>query len=314
MPKRRTTRITPAHRSKVLKAQIITPRIMWIRTRRALSWTFKLAFISGLIGAAGYGLWDYGKKNFLENPEYELRVIKLTPNNAFDEGDVVTIGEIPLQQSIFGIALGEVEERLQARPEIVKASITRELPATLCVELEVRQPFAWVHCQARGMQARTREQGFLVDRMGYLYPCPPRQFDAALPMPVIVVAAEEASLLVPGQVVESKFFWRALRLLEIAEKNSLSPTPWIDSVQPDRPWAIKVWTRQGTEALFGLDSHESQMENFVVAMNHAETQGQQIAQINLIPERNLPVILRSPASATSTRPAPSRHPQSSAQP
>ncbi|TAE73591.1 MAG: FtsQ-type POTRA domain-containing protein [Verrucomicrobia bacterium] len=311
MPKRRTTKINLTHRSRVLQAQIITPRIMWIRARRVMSWSFKLLFLVILLGAAGYGIWDYGKKNFLENPEYELRVIKLSPNNAFDEGDVVTIGEIPLQESIFGISLGDVEKRLQARPEIIKARISRELPATLCVELEVRQPFAWVQCHARGMQARTREQGYLIDRAGCLYPCPPRQFEQALPLPVIVIAAEEASLLVPGQVVESKYFGRALRLLEIAEKTLPDQGPWIDSVQPDKPWAIKVWTRTGTEALFGLDSHETQMENFVIAMKHAAHQGQQIAQINLIPERNLPVILRQPNSAAT---APTRNQRSSSQP
>lgn len=311
MPKRRTTKITPAHRSKVLQAQIITPRIMWIRVRRVVSWTFKLAFVVGLLGAAGYGLWDYGKKNFLENPEYELRVIKLSPNTAFDEGDVVTIGEIPLQESIFGISLGEVEDRLQARPEIIKASIRRELPATLCVDLQVREPFAWVQCHARGMQARTREGGYVIDRTGCLFPCPPRQFDKALSLPVIVIAAEEASLLVPGQIVESKHFGRALRLLEIAEKAQPDQGPWIDSVQPDKPWAIKVWTRSGTEALFGIDAHELQMENFIIAMKHAANQGQQIAHINLIPERNLPVILRQPQAAST---APMGNQRSSAQP
>jgi hypothetical protein len=311
MPKKKTTRVKPVQASKLLTARIITPRIMWIRTRRVMSWSFKFAIFAGLVGAAVYGMWDYGKKNFLENPEYELRIIKLTPNNAFDEGDVVTVGEIPLQQSIFGISLDEVEERLMARPEVVKVDITRELPATLCVDLEVRQPFAWVQCHARDMQARTRDKGYLIDRSGCLYPCPPRQFESAWSLPVIVISAEESSLLVPGQVVESKFFWRALRLLEVAEKAIPGQGPWIDSVQPDKPWAIKVWTRSGTEALFGIDAHETQMENLVLAMNHAMNQGQQIAQINLIPERNLPVILRQPNASTNGSRANQR---SSAQP
>lgn len=308
MPKRRTTRVNLANRSKVLEARVLTPRIAWYRFRRTVVTMTKISLLLGAFGAAGWGIWDYGKKNFLENPKYELRSIVLTPNNALDEADLVTIGNIPLQQSIFAISLDDVEDRLRARPEVEHVSIHRELPATLRVELRVRQPYAWVQCQARGMQARTRESGYVVDREGYLYPCPARQFDQALSLPVIVIAAEESSLLEAGRPLESKFARRALKLLEIAEAAGKAER-WIDSVQQDQAWSIKVWTRSGVEAIFGLDSHEQQMQNLLLSLNHASQKGLEIASINLIPERNLPVILREASSTAPMRlrPAPRSH-------
>lgn len=301
MPRLRTTRVLPQNRSKVLHARIYSPRIFWYSTLKWMGRLFKLAFLCAIVGGAGYAIWDYGKKNFLENPKYELRVIKLSPNNAFDESDVVALAEIPLTQSIFGISLSKVEERLRARPEVTSVQVTRELPATISINVKVRQPFAWIECRARGMQGRSREKGYLIDREGVLYPCPAKQYDAAVVLPVIVVAAEEAALLVPGQVIESKTMKRSLRLLTMAEQATKSSLPWIDSVEPYQPWAMKVWTRDGIEAIFGLEDHQVQMENLLLSMKHASEKGLHIARINLIPERNLPVVLRSNDSQTPRR-------------
>lgn len=304
MPRRKTSRIVPQNRSVILRASIYSPRIVWFRTIRFFSFLTKWGFISALLVGACYAVWDYGKKNFLENPNYELKVIKLSPNNAFDEANIVELAEIPLNESIFGISLTKVEEKLRARPEVTSVVVRRELPATISIDLTVRQPFAWVECRAKGMQARSREEGYLIDRDGYLYPCPPLQYDAAVVLPVIMVAAEEASLLVPGQCVESKTMKRALRLLTLAEKAVKTDVPWIDSVQPYQPWAMKVWTRDGIEAIFGLEDHQLQLENLLVSMKHAQAKGLQIASINLIPERNLPVTLRTPGSGSPLRARP----------
>jgi hypothetical protein len=249
----------------------------------------------------GYGLLDYVKKNFLANPAYELRSVKLSANNAFDESDVVAIAAIPLNESIFQISLSEVEQRIKDRPEVTSVSVRRELPGSIIIDLSVRQPFAWIECRALNMHGRSRENGYVIDREGYLYPCPSKQYDAAVMLPVITVAAEDSSLLVPGQCVESKSMKRSIRLLTIAEQQVKSSLPWIDSIQPYQPWAMKVWTRDGIEAIFGLEEHQQQMENLLLSMRHASDKGMQIASINLIPERNLPVILRDPKSPAPLR-------------
>ena len=301
MARRRTTRIAPHNRSKVLQANIYSPRIVWYQSLRFFGFCIRWSIILACVAGIGYGVFDYVKKNFLQNPAYELRSVKLSANNAFDEAEVVTIAEIPLNESIFSISLSEVEQRLLDRPEVTSASVRRELPGSLIIDLTVRQPFAWVECRALNMHGRSRENGYLIDRDGYLYPCPAKQYDTAVMLPVIIVAAEDSSLLVPGHCVESKTMKRSIRLLTMAEQAVKSSLPWIDSVQPYQPWAMKVWTRNGIEAIFGLEDHQQQMENLLLSMRHASDKGMQIASINLIPERNLPVILRDPTSSAPLR-------------
>ncbi len=297
MPRRKTSKFVPKSRSKVLQARIYTPRIVWFETLRWLVRLLKWSMVAGVVFGSGWCIWNFFQETVLNNPKYELRVIQLSPNNAFNESDIVSIAQIPLNESIFHIPVSEVEERLKARPEVTSAVVCREMPGTIHIDLTVRQPHAWVECRANNMQARSRENGYLVDRDGYLYPCPPLQYDQAVVLPVITVTAEEAPLLIPGQKVESKSMKRALRLLTLAERAINSDAIWIDSIQPYQPWAMKVWTRDGVEAIFGLEDHQTQLENLLLSMKHASDKGMQIASINLIPERNLPVILRSSNSS-----------------
>lgn len=301
MARRKTTRILPRNRSKVLQTRIYSPKIAWFSLIKWLGFLFRWGFVCAVLGGGGFAAWEYGKKTFLENPDYELRVIKLSPNNALNEADVVTIGDIALNQSIFGISTKKVEASLRARPEVISASVKRELPGTICIDVKVRQPFAWIQCPARGMQARTPDRGYLIDRDGFLYACPAMQYDAAVVLPVIIVGAEDADLLEPGKSIETKTMKRSIRLLTMAERATQSNLPWIDSVEPHQAWAMKVWTRDGIEAIFGLEDHQAQMENLLLSMKHAHAKGLQIASINLIPERNLPVILRSNDSTAPRR-------------
>lgn len=293
MARRKTSIYHSSSRSQVLDVKVYSPTILWYQALKWIGRCTKWLFLLGIIGGSAYALWGYYQRSYLLNPEYELRVVKLTPNTALNEADVVTIGEIPLNTSIFGIEIDTVEQRLLARPEVLSAKVRRELPATLSIELRERMPYAWIDCAARDMQARTRDRGFLIDRDAHLYPCPPMQYESALALPVIVISAEDSARLENGKKITTKSMQRALHLLDIAEKTTGSSMPWIDRIQPHNKWAMKIWTRDGIEAIFGLEDHERQMQDLLISMEHAAGRGMQIASINLIPQRNIPVVLRN---------------------
>lgn len=297
MARRKTSTFRSASRSQVLNVKVYSPVILWYQVLKFLGRCTKWLLLLGVLTASGFAIWNYYQRAYIQNPDYELRVIKLTPNSALNEGDVVAITEMPLNTSIFGIDIDDVEERLGARPEVIQVNVRRELPSTISVELKERMPFAWIECPARDMQARSRDRGFLVDRDAYLYPCPPMQYEAALALPVIVVTSDESGHLENGKKITTKSLQRAMRLLEIAEQTTQSSLPWIERIQPHQRWAMKVWTRDGIEVIFGLDDHQRQMQDLLVSMERAAGKGMQIASINLIPQRNIPVVLRSVASS-----------------
>jgi POTRA domain, FtsQ-type len=304
MSRRRTSISRPSQRSRVLETRIFSRRLMWIACQRWIWRLFKLSLLCGIIVGVCYGAWIFLQRSYLENPEYQLRIVRLNPNTAMNEADVVAVGGISLNSSIFGISLGEVEDRLMARHEIISASVKRELPATIVVEIKERQPFAWIECPTKNMIARDAKQGYVIDHQGFLYACPAMQYDAALCMPIITVAADDADLLIAGTVIETKSLKRSLNLLDVAARVSGSPLPWINRIAPYQKWGFKVWTRDNVEAVFGLEDHDRQMNDLLTSMKYASGKGMQIASINLIPERNFPVVLRSGDQPSAQRVSP----------
>lgn len=296
MARRKTSTYRPSSRSQVLDVKVYSPTILWYQVLKFFGRCTKWLLLLGVLTASGYAVWNYYQRSYVQNPDYELRVIKLTPNTALNEGDVVAITEMPLNTSIFGIDIDDAEERLRQRPEVLHASVRRELPSTISIDLKERIPYAWIECPSRDMQARSRDRGFLIDRDAHLYPCPPMQYEAALALPVIVISSDESARLENGKKITAKSLQRALHLLDIAEQTTQSSLPWIDRIQPHQRWAMKVWTRDGIEVTFGLDDHQRQMQDLLVSMEHAAGKGMQIASINLIPQRNIPVVLRNAAA------------------
>ena len=304
MSRRRTTNTRSSQRSRVLETRIVSGRLIWIGVQRWIWKLLKFSFIGALIFGVGFGVWTALQRSFLQNPEYQLRIVRLNANTAMNEADVVAVGGIPLNSSIFGITLSEVEDRLVARHEIISATVKRELPATIVVDIKERRPFAWIDCPAQKMIARDAKQGYVIDHQGYLYACPAMQYEAALALPIITVGAEDAELLIAGTVIETKSLKRSLNLLDAAATVSGSPLPWINRIAPYQKWGFKVWTRDHVEAVFGLEDHERQMNDLLTSMKYASGKGMQIASINLIPERNFPVVLRSENQPSAMRVAP----------
>jgi cell division septal protein FtsQ len=281
------------NRSPVVHHRVITTKtLLFVGYRLAIKGT-----LVTLCVALAAWLIHFGYNAFIHayhsNPEYQLRLVQLNENTAMNESDLAKIVQIPLDGSIMAMDIAKMEKTLASRPEIISASVKRHLPGTLQFELEVRKPIAWVECLPKNFIAKKLEQGHLIDEQGILYPCPALQFDAAQSLPVIVVAREEAEELVIGKKVETKSARRALQLLSIAQNASQDSSTWVARISPYRTWGIVLTTTDGVEATFGLDDQERQMNDLQIALRHAKSLGQRLKSINLIPRKNLPVVLQN---------------------
>ena len=304
MSRRRTSTSRSTQRSRVLETRILSGRIVWIGIQRWIWKLFKFCLMGGACFGVCYAAWTFLQRSYLDNPEYQLRVVRLNANTAMNEAELVAVGGISLNSSIFGISLSDVEDRLIARHEVVSATVKRERPATIVVEIKERHPFAWIECPAKNMIARDAKQGYVIDHQGFLYACPAMQYEASLALPIISMNADDAELLIAGTTIETKSLKRSLNLLDVAAKVSGSPLPWINRIAPYQKWGFKVWTRDNVEAVFGLEDHERQMNDLLTSMKYASGKGMQIGSINLIPERNFPVVLRSENQPSAKRVSP----------
>lgn len=291
MFKRRTSRVS--HRRQVieLQAHVMSPRIAWFSMMRYLRKFAKFAFVLALIGGVVWGVRLGIRRGLVENKEFRLQSIKLTPNPAIDVRDLVRIAGIDVNGSLFQCNAAEIESRLKALPALSSAAVRREFPGTLIVEVTARQPHAWIASPAHGIAARDLKSGLLVDRAGFAFQCPANLFLAASELPVLRLG-EGGTAPVAGKKVEHPEFSRLMSLYQVACIELPDAARWIESLRQNRKWSLELVTREGTSAHFGLGDHPRQMADFKAALDHARSKNQQISSIELIPERNLPVVLR----------------------
>lgn len=299
MPTKRKTTTRRRTRSNVLEVRVMSPRIAWHGFTRLLGGLLRLALLLALLGGIGYGIWRGIEHTFHNNPDFRLQVIDLNPNPVIDELGLVEMAGIDLSHdtSLFAIDVNETKRRLEALPAVVEARVERHLPkgdqpATLMVRVTHREPRAWVAPSGTDLSTVRQVGGMLLDPGNHLYPCPVGQFAEAEPLAVILLADNEDHPLTPGTTLDHPELARCLRLLEAARQADADSPRWIQSIRQANDWSLRLVTREGTSATFGLRDHGQQIGRFRAALDHAAKKGYLIDTINLIPRFNVPITVR----------------------
>lgn len=290
MFKRRTSRVQ--HRRQVieLQANVVSPRIVWFGLLKNARRLIRFAVILAVLGAAVWWV-NYGiRRGVLENEKFSLQEIKLTPNPVLDERGLVNLAGIDLSGTLFDCDSADIQAKLRALPAVESATVRREFPGTLVVSVKSRVPCAWVAQESAGILARDPEHGLLVDDRGIAFSCPEGLLAEAVCLPVFELGSDGERPL-PGQPVSHPEYSRLKRLYRVACSELPGASEWIDTLRQTRSWSMEIVSRDGTSATFGLGDHERQMADFRSALEHARDREQQIVSIELIPERNIPVVL-----------------------
>jgi cell division septal protein FtsQ len=279
------------HHVKVLKSEVMSPRIAWFNFLDFLKLLTKIAVFIGILGAIGYGVREAIHYTFHQNPDFRLQAIQLNTNDVIDETQLVEQLGIDLNSNIFDFDIDEMERKLLEIPAIQTATIERELPGTLVFHLETRQPQAWIACSEEGLITTRNTDQFLVDQNGYIYPCPEQQLELAVNLPIIQVKADPKHPIALGVTLKHPEFRRCSHLLDSFRTIFPNDIRIIETIYQPNLWSINLSTRTGTTATFGLDDHSRQLEYFTQALSHAQKKGYGIETINLIPKQNVPITI-----------------------
>lgn len=289
--KRRTSKLRKKRSQvKTLQANVMTPRIFWHELRLALSGLLRWTIYAALAVGAAYGVWRGIEEGVLKNEEFALRELRLNPNAALDEIRLLEVTGIDLHGSLFDCHPEEMEAALEALPEVAGATVTREFPGTLIVNVVPREPEVWVSCADQGVLPRDAERGLLVDGEGVAFRCPSGLRAVAAGLPVIELRGEEPKLMA-GEPVRHPDFERGHRLFEAVKAGLPEAPQWIDTIAQYKAWASVLTTHDGLEATFGHEDLARQTGDLLAAVEHAREKGERIASIRLIGNRNLPVRL-----------------------
>ncbi len=284
------------HQVKVLKSEVMSPRIAWFNFLDFLKLLTKIAVFIAALLAIGYGVRKAIHYTFHQNPDFRLQAIRLNSNDVIDESGLVEHLGIDLSGNIFDFDTAAMQQRLLDIPAIQSANIERELPGTLVFKIQTRQPQAWIACPEEGLMTTRNLNQFLVDQNGYIYPCPEQQLELAMNLPLIHVKADPKHPIKLGVTLKHPEFRRCTHLLDSFSTIFPNDIAIIDTVYQINPWSINLSTRSGTTATFGLDDHSRQLDYFSQALHHAQKKGYEIGTINLIPKQNVPITIRGEAT------------------
>ncbi len=279
------------HHVKVLKSEVMSPRIAWINFLDALRKLTKISLVIGLLLAAFYGIRAAIEHAFHRNPDFQLKAITLNPNDVLDESELVELLKIDLAANIFEIDMDALEARLKEEPAIADAQVNRNLPGTLDFQISTRKPVAWIACPEEGFPARRNAGSLVVDQEGFTYRCPAGQMEANQDLPILALSKDDDHPIRAGKIIDHPQYNETLRLLKSISSRSPDGLRMVDTISQANAWSLMLVTRGGTGATFGLGDHARQIEYLGIALDHARRKGYQIQTINLIPKRNVPITL-----------------------
>ncbi|HEX5790806.1 MAG TPA: FtsQ-type POTRA domain-containing protein [Luteolibacter sp.] len=306
MKHRTSSRTRRRQQPNVLEVRVMSPRLAWLGLLRFLGVAAKIAVVLAILGGAGYGIWKGVHHTFHQNPDFRLQVIDLNANPVIDEAGLIALAGIDLssQTSLFDIDVNRTRQRLEELPAVLSARVERHLPGTLLVRLDCRTPKAWVATTGSGNPGGLRvADGLLIDATGWVYPCPERQIEESKKLPVILLGADPAHPIASGKCLEHPELRFCMKLLQASEAADPQSLQWIESIRQANEWSLRLVTRQGTSATFGLSDHEAQIRKLRLALDHSAQKGYVIDTINLIPRFNVPITVRESPEVSSASPA-----------
>lgn len=284
------------HHVRVLKSEVMSPRIAWFNFLGFLRGLTKASLLLGLLFALAYGIREAIEHTFHRNPDFRLKAIKLNPNDVLDEGDLVSLLNIDLSANIFDFDVDKLEEKLLRMPAISAAKVERNLPGTLDFSITTRKPVAWIACPEEGYPAVRKANSLLVDNNGLPYPCPPGQAEAGQHLPILVLAPDPVHPVLPGKTLGHPQYKHCLKLLKAFIARYPASLQLVDTISQANLWSLRMETRGGTAATFGLGDHERQLDYLARALDHSRKEGYELSTINLIPKRNVPITVLEDAA------------------
>lgn len=177
---------------------------------------------------------------FLFSPICKLKMIVVLGDNTLTQEELIKLGKIQTNRSIYLISTSAIESRLTENPYVKNANITRKFPNKLIADLNMREEVATVNF----------EEGFvIIDHTGYILKI--EQDVSKIVKPLITGVSSNKGLKV-GQVLpssEENDFRTILELISNIQNAGLIQN--ISEMNLQDPKNIYMITTQGLKVLLG---------------------------------------------------------------
>jgi cell division protein FtsQ len=277
-------RRTPARssRSQLLDVRVRQSTARRQRKSRVFGVVFGVTLWVGIAVGAVYGFREITNRFFLQNPEYNLRVVDAQLDDLMSKDEALRLSGLTLGTNIFRLDLGAAEQAFRKIDQIKTVTIERDWPDTIRIKLTKRVPVAWL---AKAGDNFSADRALLLDTDGGTMK-PYRVEPEYWRMPVIF--ATDPALIQQGDVLAVADLKSALDLLtaRAARPNSLLS---IRSIDITKGYALEVIDASKAKLTFSPQDPGTQLDRVQKLLENCRETGRQLDTVNLIPKKYTPV-------------------------
>jgi cell division septal protein FtsQ len=256
------------------------------RNRRVLVFFAKVALVLALAFGAYVGVRKAASRFFFDNPEYRLSAIEVQTDGNLSREQVLERAELREGENIFRVSLARVHDRLQQLPQVDEVQVVRKLPAEIDIKISERKPIAWITNEKQIADPFASEVAFLVDARGVLMK-EKKLLPEYLGLPLITGCTSEA--LEAGKVVETSEVKSALELLRLSSGSFMQTRFQIREIDLSKGYCLAVTDKNHSRVTFGFDNLGTQLQRLEQFLIYADDSKQELATVNLLVQRNIPV-------------------------
>jgi len=254
-----------------------------VRLRRVRALTVLGVALAGCAAVAYFGgQWVYDEL-FAWNPLFTVQVLDIRTDGLLQPADIRAHYGLAPGMNLFAVALGRMHADLLKTPEVRSVELRRQLPGTLSVRINERQPIA-----------RLPGQTLVLDREGYVFRFKPAM--AALPL---ITGWSLPGLPASGRIADP-LVADALALLELCAQprwSSLRPQT-LDVAQPDY---LELRLAGGERVRLGRTRLADRLNQLAEIQKAQAARGQPLQFVDLSMDRNVPGQPAPPAGAEGWR-------------
>lgn len=226
-----------------------------------------------------------------KNPKFSLRQVVVHTEGTLTPARIVRASGLTDGVNVLTLSLPKIRAEIQKLAHVQSASVERDREnGRLIMKVIQRQPVAWIECPRLKLFPAMSGGGYMLDADGVVLPCVvlTRSYLALPTIRFDGLSQAEAGAPIPDLQVQA-----ALKLLAELKGRFENEFEQVKRIEIPAPYALVTSFADGSEVTFSVDEIEDGLNRYDRIRREGRKRQWQIATLNLIPKRNVPITFQS---------------------
>jgi len=225
------------------------------------------------------------QKLFYESETFAIKKIEVQiPDGSLTRDEILRAAQIQPGTGLMGLDLEQVRIRIENIPSVASARLQRELPSTLRISVDERQPIARLAPVSRS-GARLGQAVYYIDQNGYVIK--PKPGERLKPLPIIT--GVDSEYVIEGIKLDRPEVISALSLLRLADYSVIKNDLDLTQIEVQKKGYLIIRTQNKGSIRFRTDFLSQQIQRLEHILDKAREDQHVVRTVDLSPERNVPV-------------------------